>query len=40
MTLFNLVAGLEGGLFQRVLDRFFDGNPDEATLTLLSDGDM
>ncbi len=37
MTLFRAVAGPEGRLFQRALERFFDGNPDEATLTLLRD---
>lgn len=35
MTLFRVAAGSEGELFQRALDRFFDGASDAATLALL-----
>jgi uncharacterized protein (DUF1810 family) len=37
MTLFARVAG-DGSVFQRVLDRFFAGAPDERTLALLAAG--
>lgn len=41
MTLFSVAAGSEGALFQRALERFFDGILDEATLTLMrADGEV
>jgi uncharacterized protein (DUF1810 family) len=36
LTLFREVAGAGGGLFDRALDRFFDGEPDPSTLQLLA----
>lgn len=35
MTLFREAAGPAGQLFSRVLDRYYDGEPDQATLQLL-----
>ena len=35
MTLFAAAGGDDGGVFTAVLEKFFDGRPDEKTVTLL-----
>lgn len=37
MTLFSLVDDLETGVFQKVLEKFFKGEPDEETIKLLKE---
>ena len=38
MTLFSVAAEADDTPFQRALDRFFDGRPDERTVALLAGG--